>query len=117
MTDARELDALIDGALAEDASIAPSAGFPEAVMREIRRAARPPLPFPWRRVAGGLCLAGAAAALAIASPDGAAAPLPSPAVIAPLATLALAVPYALLSWRAARRAPGRKADTGRPTAA
>lgn len=95
------LEELIDEALAEDAGVAPRPGFREEVMREVRRAAIPPLPFPWARVATGLALAGAAAALALAAPEGTALALPSVAVLAPGVAILLAVPGLILGRRGA----------------
>ena len=68
----------------------------------MRRATRPPLPFPWRRVAAGLALAAAAAGLALLAPDGPPAAPPSLAILAPLAALGIALPHLLMTWRRAR---------------
>jgi hypothetical protein len=100
--DATRLDELIEEALAEEPAIEPGARFHAGVMREVRRATRPPLPFPRARVVAGLALAAAAAGLALLAPDGPPATLPSLADLAPLTVLVIALPHLLLAWRRAR---------------
>jgi hypothetical protein len=90
MTD--DLDALLDEALDGDEEIHPSLRFRGAVMDSVRAAARPPLPFPWRRIGLSAGLAAGAGLLAawelpISAVEGGLA-LPSAVWLLPLAVLA-----------------------------
>lgn len=94
--------------LSDDSPIEPSAGFVDAVMREVLDGARAPraIPFPWRRVAIaaaiGLAVAAAGSAAFVAVPfSGGALAARLTAVATHLATLSAAAALAA-SWLCVR---------------
>lgn len=101
----------IDRALREERIIEPSSDFSSRVMASVRQASAEgrALPFPWRRLAGGLAAAAAAAiAVLIAERLGLEAPVAAAEVaveaarrLAPAGawlSATLATTYALISW-------------------
>ncbi|HSF43509.1 MAG TPA: hypothetical protein VLT87_27190 [Thermoanaerobaculia bacterium] len=87
-----DLDALLDDALVGGEEIHPSLRFRGAVMDSVRATARPPLPFPWRRIGLSAGLAAGAALLAaweLPVSAGSGLPLPSAVWLLPLAVLAV----------------------------
>jgi hypothetical protein len=60
-------DSEIDRILSREDEILPSSGFTVSVMEAVRReaAARPPIPFPWKRALPGLLVGGVVLALVL----------------------------------------------------
>ena len=93
----RDLDDVVDAALAAAPRLVPRAHLRREVMAAVRQEAPPPLPFPWRRVLVGGSLAAAAAGIAWLLPSPAAGLTGSPAALLPTVAVLAAVPQ-LLGW-------------------